>query len=398
MGPEVTTTAVETTTSQASESQSNDSSAQAVDSHQPERESEPHPIASKDPVTKRHQKAAKDFAAEELAKLEAQKTQPERKNPVVSEKIDMDGTQAQTDAPKYEPNYKVKVLDKEHEIPEAFRGLIKDAESEKQVREVFEKALGLEPVKQQRDQFKNQVKQFQTEVMPELQSYRSQISEARDAYQKGDMHGFFKKLNVAPEKVLQYALDLVQYQEMNPEQRRAIDTAREAQERAQELEKQNQELSSQFMTQAQQAKALELDTALARAEIKSISESYDQRPGRNPEDPSFRDIVIDYAEWIWDKTQGKTVLSADQAIQEVIRRYGLAGLTAANTPAQATMPVATQSPGHQPAQPQVTPPQPKAAAQPQVPVIPNVSGRSTSPTKAKPKSLEDLRKLREQMA
>ena len=38
--------------------------------------------------------------------------------------------------PEFTANYKFKVMDKEHEIPEAFRGIIKDAESEKLAREI----------------------------------------------------------------------------------------------------------------------------------------------------------------------------------------------------------------------------------------------------------------------
>src|SRR5688572_23823320 len=52
---------------------------------------------------------------------------------------------------QYTPNFKFKVLDKEHEIEERFRKLIKDADSEKMIRELHEKSFGIEAIKSQRD-------------------------------------------------------------------------------------------------------------------------------------------------------------------------------------------------------------------------------------------------------
>lgn len=51
------------------------------------------------------------------------------------------------ETPAFSPNFKLKVMEQEREIPELLRPLIKDAESEKAVRELVEKAYGLEYVK-----------------------------------------------------------------------------------------------------------------------------------------------------------------------------------------------------------------------------------------------------------
>src|SRR5688500_2643210 len=71
---------------------------------------------------------------------------------------------AQPAAPAYTPDFKVKIKGKEFEIDEMFRGLIKDADSEKKVKEFFEKAYGIDFVKQDRKALKDEHEGFKSQV------------------------------------------------------------------------------------------------------------------------------------------------------------------------------------------------------------------------------------------
>ena len=70
-------------------------------------------------------------------------------DPVETEEpTETEETDADPDAePPFKPNTKYKVMDKEYEIPKELQAVMKDAASERMVRELYEKAGGLDVVK-----------------------------------------------------------------------------------------------------------------------------------------------------------------------------------------------------------------------------------------------------------
>jgi len=120
---------------------------------------------------------------------------------------------------EFQPNYHYKVLDKEHEIPEFLRGTIKDEETQKQVKELFEKAGGLDHIKSKY----NELESTQNTLVSENAQYKQAVDELRSTYQRNDFDGLFKQLQIDENKVLQWVLDKAQYNEMAPEQRQQID-------------------------------------------------------------------------------------------------------------------------------------------------------------------------------
>jgi hypothetical protein len=272
--------------------------------------------------------------------------------------------------PAYEPNYKLKVMDQEKEIPEKFRQLMQDAETEKEVREIFEKAYGLEFAKPKHEALQQTFAKVQSEHNYLLGS----IQDLREAYTRGDLDTFFQKLQIPKERILQYALDKVNYEQLPPDQKQLLDSRRNAEIQAMQLQKQNQTLQQQIQTQTVQARQYALESELAGPELKSMVDSFDQRFGRPG---AFRNEVINRGQLAWFQSQGKVDLTPRQAVQEVIRLYGLDQQQAAAAP--------------------VTPPE-SGGARPRVSTIPNVgSGRSASPLKQKPRSIEDLKKLAAEM-
>lgn len=291
-----------------------------------------------------------------------------------------EGAEKTPETPAFKPNFKFKVMDQEHEIPELLRSVMKDPESEKLVRELHEKAYGLDIVK---PRFIEERKQRQA-IEGQYQQVIGGINNIKTLFQRGDIDGWLKAMAVPQEKILQWVIDKVNYNELPPEQRQVLDQRKAAEQRAWEAEQHTTTTQQQYEQEIVRAKDALLTLTLDRAEIKAAATAFDSAPGRKPGD--FREAVIERGETAWLRSQGKIDLSPEQAALEVIRLYGI--------PTTAAAPAATPAAPAAPAAAVTQPP-----AQPKTPpVIPNVAGTSTSPMKTKPRSIADLKKLHAEMS
>lgn len=219
------------------------------------------------------------------------------------------------EATGYEPNLKFKVMDEEHEFDPFLRDVITDADTEKKVRELYEKAYGLDHVKPKFQQTKEEYKNLKQEY----DGFMSEVSDLRDDYKNRDFDSFFKKLAIPKEDILKWVYEEARYQELPPEQRQAYDAKRQAEQQARQLGKQNQQLQEYYTQQVTQAKAYALNTALEQPSMRQIVQQFDARAGRPG---AFRDEVINRGEFAW--FQRKEDIPPEQAIQEVLT---LAGMT-----------------------------------------------------------------------
>lgn len=274
-------------------------------------------------------------------------------------------------AAAFKPNYKVKVMDEEKEIPEAFRALMKDEKSEKEIKEIFEKSFGHEFTKPKYEKLKSEY----TEVQQTHTAVMNQINSLKEDFARGDLDSFFDKLKIPTDTILRYALEKVQYQELPPEQKAVLDAKRQAEREAKSFAQQNQELTQNLQVQMVQARTMALDSELARSEVKSVADAFDARTG---EKGAFKKLVANHGRLTWFDSQGKVDLSPGQAIEQVMKLYGLSP-----APASAQAPTTPAA----------------AASTHQAPTaIPNVGGsKSASPVKQKPRSIEDLKKLAAEM-
>lgn len=269
--------------------------------------------------------------------------------------------------------YKYKVLQKEKEIPEKYRSLIKNEEDERELRELFERSDGLE------EHFKPKHEALQatfTQLQSENNDVLAHIDEARSAFQRGDMDEFFRKLQVPEQKVLQYAIEKLNYQELPADQKALIDARRNVERQNYQLQMSQQNQTRQYQQQVQQAHDLMMNSELARPEVKSTMESFDQRAGRPG---AFMQEVQNRGRLAWFQSQGKTVLTPSQAIEQVMSLHGLKAGAPASAAAGGTLPASGGSQG-------------KANT------IPNVgSGKSVAPVKSKIKSIEDLKQRHKEL-
>jgi hypothetical protein len=270
----------------------------------------------------------------------------------------------QSSPPVYQPNYKFKANQKEMEFDEFLRSAVKDPETEKKVRELYEKAYGLDTIKPERDQLKAQ----HQAVTQEFNQIKGGLAKASQYVQQKDYQSFFQAMGIPESDIMQFALLKVQLAEATPEQRAAYEQSRTTTLNAQQLAEQNQHLQTTLRQQASTMRANELDLALQRPEVNALMQAFDQRLGKVG---AFRDEVIKRGQLYWHNAQAD--IPVDQAVQEVMSLIGNS-----LTP-QMTQPAAPT------AQTLAEPPE-------QRPTIPSLKGRGTSPAKKVFRSIAELKK------
>lgn len=284
-------------------------------------------------------------------------------------------------AAAYKPREKFKFLDfgtgeqKEETVPEWLKATMKDEATEKEAIALLEKAYGLEPVKASRAA----VAQERDRVKTELGSVQKTIQDVRQTYQRGDIDAFLDKLVIPHERMLQWALDKVNYSQLPPDQQRVLDERTEAQRKAWAAEQQSGMLEQQVHEQTRQAKQVLLQSSFARPDVKSFADSYDARAGKPG---AFFEEVRATGELAYIQSQGKNDLTPDQAIELVMKKW-----SPFISPAQASGNPATPAPGQDPNAARVVNPSQKPG------VIPNLQGKAASPMKSGVRSLDDIRKI-----
>ncbi len=273
-------------------------------------------------------------------------------------------------APAWTPNWKFKAAGKEHEIPEFLRGAVKDAATEKQLKELHEKAYGLDLVKNNYQTSQQQLQQFQKTVLPEYQNLKKTVESVVMYRNNGDLDSVFEAVGVSPNAVAEWMFKRLQAQDLAPEQRAVYENEQALRKQNYALQERLQNLSQGQEQSQLQARATELQSALAKPEVQSVAESYNSRMAQ-PD--AFWNFVCQQADFM-ERTSGQRV-NAEQAIQQAIRILG-------------TSIVPNPAPAPASAQGSVNPP-----------VIPNITGaRNTSPTRKLARSVGDLRKLAKEMS
>ena len=269
----------------------------------------------------------------------------------------------------YEPNYKFKVKDEEHELDEWAQKLITNKETEDHIKKLYSKGFGIEGIQTKRDEYKTQL----DTVQGEYAQIKDGLQKLSGFVQQGDISSFLGATGISKEQIFDWVAKEIQYQEMPADQKAQIDYQRQVQYQAQQLQEQNQMLNTQLQQQTVAQKAAELDIGLSDQRVSQIAKAFDTRPGNKPGD--FRSEVTRRGHYHF--VANNQNISAKQAIDEVIQLLG--STQQGQNPVAGSGLVAPQVPQHQ------------------KPVLPNISGSGSSPVKAKVLSLDDLRKRRDQL-
>lgn len=282
------------------------------------------------------------------------------------------GEVAEKPKPTFTPDYKLKVYDNDVELKDDFlKSLIKDADSEKKVKEIAQKYMGFEVAKEKAERYRQEFGQYAEQAAPIVDYYQK----ASSMLQKGDLESFFELVGIPQQEIYKYAVKKAQEEQLDPVQQQQLQQQRQIAKQKEYLESQNQTLQQQQQAQMVEFRKQELNWVLARPEVSSVMSSYDSSHGPNAFLKLVRRTALDH----YEETGGREDLSAEQAIQKVFRDYpGIAKPAVISQPGASGQPQLIQQDG---------PP----------PVIPNVSGRAASPVRKKVSSIADIKKRYEDM-
>ena len=273
--------------------------------------------------------------------------------------------------PGWEPNYNYRYGDDEYEMDERVKALIKDPETNEFVRDMVERAHGVDLLKEQRQHLREEVGQLK-----HIESQRQNaVNQMTQLLQQGDIRAFTKAWGITPEQVRQLAFEDMRVQEMPPEDRAAYDRQQQVQEQAWALQQQNQQLQQRYNHMAVNQREGELQNVLHNERYSTAAQSFDERAGRPG---AFREEIIkrgQYYAQVHQKDVPPNILA-----DELLTYVG--------------QPQPTQSQGGY-AQPQAKKPVMQVQ---QKPTLPQIRGNSGSPIKSKVRSIADLKKLASELA
>jgi hypothetical protein len=221
------------------------------------------------------------FSQEQLTNDEVEVDETDTSTDEVEEGVEEDTEEAPEE--EWVPDYKVKVLDNEYEFDDFLKPIV-TKENYHKVKELYEKAHGLDHVKSKYVSLKNEYEP----IVGRAQQYEQAFSFIQDATNKKDYDTLFKELNIPKEDILNVALKYAQYQNLPPEQKIEYDKQVEAQQRLSQLEYQNSVLQQNFYTQQVQARASELNGFLNKADIQEVVKGYDAATQAG----SFQNLVV----------------------------------------------------------------------------------------------------------
>ena len=272
---------------------------------------------------------------------------------------------------QYTPNYKFKVMDDEFEFDEKIRSAITSKEVEEHLRDLYTKSHGIPKLKEtiektKRDYDEVQSKYSRTET--EYGQLREGIDKLGQLSQK-DFGLFRRTMNIPEDIIIDHAEEILRYRNADSDEQRRLDQLQQeklngyqSQNEAERLRRENSEFQK-FRLQ------YELDHALGTSDISDFAKKFDTKMGGD----AFKRKVVNYGATYWN--QHRQFISPADACKAVIGEYGVffADGNTAPTSQQSTT---------------------REAPKP----IPNLgSGSTVSPTMKKFKSIDDIRKLSDQM-
>ena len=276
------------------------------------------------------------------------------------------GDEEEAQAPKFTPNFKFRAGQKEYEIDEWARGAIKDEQTNKLVKDFFEKAYGIEHVKEHRDRLQS----TNENLSREIENFNQNLRGLSQDVQKGHFEDFFQKLDIPEQRIIQWAANRVKYYELDPAQKHLIESERAARHQNQQLSQERSQYEAEAQAAMVQLRGQQLDWELSKPEVAEAVAKYDSLRGPG----AFRMEVIQRGA-LKNQLEGVDVLPTD-LVRETLDALNLRTQQGAIGPT--VIPAGNSG----------VVPMPQ-----QKPVLPNVKATGGSPTARVPKSVDELREI-----
>lgn len=306
-------------------------------------------------------------------------TAPAKADAAIAAQAKVEGVQSAVTPPvvpatnAYTPNFKYKAVGIEKEIDPFFHALIKDADSEKKIKDVFSKVDAFDFVKGKLD---TKEKDFLS-LQNDFNTQAKMVENVRQAYRNKDFDSIFRTVGLSDHEIIQWAAKKVDYLQMlnqlPPEQQQAIKAQEQAAIQNQTYQDQLATMQRELQEQKVQARTFQLEQSLSRKDVASAVSFWDTQMGK---EGAFKDMVIEEAQREWYLNQ--VDLTPEEAISRVMQKFGkFIGAQTQGPQGEGVVP---------PAPNQTVPQMPS-----QKPVIPVVPGSSKTPIKKQYKSIADLK-------
>lgn len=221
---------------------------------------------------------------------------------------------------EYKANLTYEVSKQKKQFDEVFKEVIKNEAQEKKLRELYEKADGLEIVKQSRDSFKKRFDEHQQQWEP----VQKDLQTLGKFMQANDFDSVFGMLKIDQQKVVDWVAQKIQYNQMSPEERARVDNLRQARGENYKKADEVETLRSSLEQQEVQHLSFQLDVLKETQKYADASAAFDERLGKPG---SFEEKLFAMGEFLTLRNGGRTV-PPKQVFDYLIKEYGLEGQAA----------------------------------------------------------------------
>lgn len=231
--------------------------------------------------------------------------------------------QENANEPAFTPDYKFRANQQDMEIPEEFRAHIKDVESQKRMKDMFEKFHGFETQKTKLSSLEQDVTKYRggyEGIVNNLQDIQQGYAHA---VQSGNLHNLdmvFQKLGLGEDVLMAWAGEKAKLAGLEPEQQRAIMHSNKLEREAYEHGQHQNYLMNQNQQKDLQIRQMQFDSAMAAPQIQGFAQELDGKFGMAG---FFAEEVVKAGQMAY--ALEKKVLSVPEAMQAVITKYGLKG-------------------------------------------------------------------------
>jgi len=268
------------------------------------------------------------------------------------------------EAAEYVPNLNFKANNKEMQFDDWIKAALTNPEQEARVRELYEKAYGLDEIKPRAEATLKEYNEYRQQNDPVLAS----IEDLKQNVAVKDWDTFFKNTNIPKEWIFEWVQDKLKYQQMTPEDQATHDNHWNTRREASSLENERDHYRNQAENAMVDQRSQELDYELAKPEVNQAMQSFDQRMGRVG---AFYSEVVARGQTAYANGTGRDI-SAKEAVEGVLSLMGHVAQQEAGVPSSPVVGASTHR---------------------DKPIIPNIRGRGTSPVRKQVRSLDDIREI-----
>lgn len=276
----------------------------------------------------------------------------------------------QTSIPAYTPNFGYRAMREEKQFPEWMRPFVKTKSEEDNFRSLLCKADALDPIKTERDQYRDNLQRLQTaaERRPGDFLQATGMRQALSAAAKSDPLAFLELTGMSMQDLIGMTSKALKIQDMSPEEKSALEQYRRQTHEYQTTQQSYQDLQAQHQQMRMEVHNMQLDSALADPQVSAFVRAYDERAGEG----AFRNRVEAMGNVLFHQTN--QYMSPRDVVKMTFEQES-----------KIFSPIVT----HTASQAPVTRPA----------TIPNVGGNGRmSAVKSAPKSIADLRKRAEEIS